>query len=978
MTMETELASVLGEVDWDLNNKYAVDLGSLSQLLHVVTNDKKVAGLEKLATICASIRATKEILLDKPSLHAVLVVSGFKHGEGLAPIEIEQLHKFYLNFFLPEVTEAQMVSFLYSNVSIAIVRREYYQKKQFGNTIVGSITFTQPGSRGEPVYLAYFAVSDGLQGLVSLTDKGIHVVPDTARGNPDYIGYQGYGLGSLLLVLMQRVVKSHTLHRMAPPYYFLHYNSINVGCARGWLRHGFHTLDSKHVVTVQATKKYKLLCKSRLKCPVFQVSHVDTVNCVLMVTRSPGVRTDKLKCGPKWYTDFDSTVRDEFLAKSPSEPAYQLHDTELEQKYARRIDEYDSDSDGDDPTPASLEYILEMAVNRKEFVTRQHERMQEYAEEDEEGGDDEEEGEESTDTEGTDPPKLPSNKPRLTSWRKDLLPNSDDESSSSESSQSAHPSETDGSEQPKPPPKPVKKRRTARLPLQKKRRKKKCKKQKRRFWSDQDYIDYACLQDPNRTLALKPNSLRTVGREQLIVMVVPSYDLPPNVHIENAEHDHHRLESADHEVRCDWRWLKKEVVPEVAQVLEEALFGLPVVSGIGLNHPDSSVGRREVASLASFLGATSHERNFVSPPAMHKLITLPGNDFKVDCSNGYPLEQLKKHKSETHNFELHVRSLQISTPPPPLPREKYQISRLKWIPTEDPEATDEMMYDKGYFQGSYRISETNQFSIVSMKDEWVIHEFDPTYLRDVKEQGVTGMRASHKFIVIPPGESKKKALPPASLLHYMRKSAYQQGSNSTCLLDSLSSAMAEFGCIQQVELLRNHVDCKKLSQSNVNLMAEFGNQVNRQFKGIGLQMFRQKNKKTVEDLLTCDDMWVVVAVLKASDGMEGQHAVCLFNGGIYDANCKFVLKKSKAALDWCCGDGAVSCTGIFRSYQMKPLHQEFVPPSMRYLFQTRNKDDRNVRGWVVSTQEETALVQFTDGRKEMLGFNEIKAFTRLN
>ncbi len=126
------------------------------------------------------------------------------------------------------------------------------------------------------------------------------------------------------------------------------------------------------------------------------------------------------------------------------------------------------------------------------------------------------------------------------------------------------------------------------------------------------------------------------------------------------------------------------------------------------------------------------------------------------------------------------------------------------------------------------------------------HEFDPTCLRDVKEQGVTGMRASHKFIVIPPGESKKKALPPATLLHYMRKSAYQQGSNLTCLLDSLSSAMAEFGCIQQVELLRNHVDCKKLSQSNVNLMAEFGNQVNRQFKGIGLQMFRQKTKRLLK------------------------------------------------------------------------------------------------------------------------------------
>ena len=260
----------------------------------------------------------------------------------------------------------------------------------------------------------------------------------------------------------------------------------------------------------------------------------------------------------------------------------------------------------------------------------------------------------------------------------------------------------------------------------------------------------------------------------------------------------------------------------------------------------------------------------------------------------------------------------------------------------------------------------------------MVNEFDPVLLKEIRKQGVEGLRASHKtFITIPPGNSKQQSLPPTPLLHILCKSKIQQGRHTTCLLDCFSSAMYDFGCVDQVQLIRNHPDCHALNQSNKSVWNDFGNFINRHFKEVGLKLYRNKKMGGVQELLTCDDSFVIIAALKASDGMEGQHAVSIFDGGIYDSNSAVVMKKTQEALDWCCGDGNATCTGIHRMYQLLPTNHREVSQDMRFVFQACNVNDCNVRGWVAGTIKDKPLVQFADGERRRVSLEELGMFTRL-
>jgi hypothetical protein len=161
---------------------------------------------------------------------------------------------------------------------------------------------------------------------------------------------------------------------------------------------------------------------------------------------------------------------------------------------------------------------------------------------------------------------------------------------------------------------------------------------------------------------------------------------------------------------------------------------------------------------------------------------------------------------------------------------------------------------------------------------------------------INGTRAqAWRLITVPPGNSRDKLeLPPDHLVEYMRESKFQQGKNTTCLFDAFCSAMHMFGCDAQVDSLRTAVSNKTtpgklLSQANVLVWGDFNMLVNGFFKTVGLQSVKQNNAHQVSDLLECNDLFVIVASLCASDRMEGQHAIAIFDGAIYDVNCKYAL-----------------------------------------------------------------------------------------
>jgi hypothetical protein len=259
----------------------------------------------------------------------------------------------------------------------------------------------------------------------------------------------------------------------------------------------------------------------------------------------------------------------------------------------------------------------------------------------------------------------------------------------------------------------------------------------------------------------------------------------------------------------------------------------------------------------------------------------------------------------------------------------------------------------------------------------VLYQFKAKFVKDVKDQGVRGTSNSRKLVKIPPGDSTVRGQPDDTLLFYMRLSKYQQKDKSTCLIDAFCSAIHEFGCMRQVEELRLHQDSHNLSEANKNLWGSFVTLVNRIFRTVGLNLCRVKGNIRVQDLLDYNDSFVIVALLIASDRSDGQHAIAVFKGGIYDSNSKYVLKKTQESLDWCFGDNGIKCIGIRRLYRLVPEDYWKVKKEYRSVFKTRNQLNCSVLGWRASNRQGTPVIQFVDGTKRESTLLEISNFTRL-
>jgi hypothetical protein len=146
-------------------------------------------------------------------------------------------------------------------------------------------------------------------------------------------------------------------------------------------------------------------------------------------------------------------------------------------------------------------------------------------------------------------------------------------------------------------------------------------------FTDGRYIDFACLQDPNQGIEVDAASLETIGRESLLKVMIDSYALPSNLTLERGIDKRTKLKSQATIIQCNSVWLEKELLPEVAANLEEKVFGIRVIKGIGLDHPDNSVANRDAPSMAYFLGVHTSIKDFVSPPTTHLKVTLPLNEF---------------------------------------------------------------------------------------------------------------------------------------------------------------------------------------------------------------------------------------------------------------------------------------------------------------------------------------------------------------
>jgi hypothetical protein len=76
-----------------------------------------------------------------------------------------------------------------------------------------------------------------------------------------------------------------------------------------------------------------------------------------------------------------------------------------------------------------------------------------------------------------------------------------------------------------------------------------------------------------------------------------------------------------------------------------------------------------------------------------------------------------------------------------------------------------------------------------------------------------------------------------------------------------------------------------------------------------------KRLKTAMAIMDIDDMYPLVVHLKGTNNSQN-HAVCVYNGHIYNLASRYVLIKHINSLNWCCGTYPYECQ--LRIYQVLP------------------------------------------------------------
>jgi hypothetical protein len=142
---------------------------------------------------------------------------------------------------------------------------------------------------------------------------------------------------------------------------------------------------------------------------------------------------------------------------------------------------------------------------------------------------------------------------------------------------------------------------------------------------------------------------------------------------------------------------------------------------------------------------------------------------------------------------------------------------------------------------------------------------------------------------VPPGDSRGDD-PPLSIRDIVKgNNFYYQGANDNCLVGGLANA---------VFWMLGRKEANKLLEKNLPINIDcwffFLKHVHACLPGHFLK------KVTCNDVLQLDDTLPLVVQLRSRD-MAESHAICIYQGCIYDSASRYVLTKCSVTITWCCG-----------------------------------------------------------------------------
>jgi hypothetical protein len=142
---------------------------------------------------------------------------------------------------------------------------------------------------------------------------------------------------------------------------------------------------------------------------------------------------------------------------------------------------------------------------------------------------------------------------------------------------------------------------------------------------------------------------------------------------------------------------------------------------------------------------------------------------------------------------------------------------------------------------------------------------------------------------------------------------YYQGQVDNCVMGGLANAVFwMFGPEASEALLKN------FSPTVNEFWFRFVKHVNHSMMPFSMLLKKVKQP----DVLKMEDSFPVVVQLRSGDKSE-THAICIYDGRIYDSASRYVLVKSEDALNWCCGTfGFEAHIRLYQLFQKEKMEKQ--------------------------------------------------------
>jgi hypothetical protein len=200
---------------------------------------------------------------------------------------------------------------------------------------------------------------------------------------------------------------------------------------------------------------------------------------------------------------------------------------------------------------------------------------------------------------------------------------------------------------------------------------------------------------------------------------------------------------------------------------------------------------------------------------------------------------------------------------------------------------------------------------VTLPEEWVQINFDESVLKEAMKRAENVLKGKRetkqRFLPLPVGDSREDD-PPDHIRDNQGLNYYYQGKVDNCVMGGLANAVFWMTGPDSSDGLLS-----TFSPIIEEFWFGFVKHVNHSLKNFLLK------KLKCSDILKMDDSLPVVVQLRSGDKSE-THAICIYNGRIYDSASRYVLVKSEDALNWCCGSFGFSAH--LRLYQLIPKESQ--------------------------------------------------------